>query len=243
MQSSGVGKGYFCFKIPRNMKLGFSFLFMLIMAGNAIAQKCDGFYLLQNGKTITVSNYGRKDKPVGTVVYKISDVKKTATGLNAKVNTQVFDDKNESVSTNETVVECSGGQYKVDMRMMLNQQQMKQMKNYDVNANFFVDYPVNMKVGDVLKDADFKLEARSNEGIGADMDISIDERTVLAEEKVTTPAGTWDCFRIKSHITMKASMGGISIPFSTDNMEWFAPGFGIVKTETKSSRSEISSIQ
>ncbi|HTN17382.1 MAG TPA: hypothetical protein VL092_06875 [Chitinophagaceae bacterium] len=225
------------------MKFGFSFLLIGLLSGNAIAQKCDGFYLLQNGKTITMSNYGRKDKPVGTVVYKISDVKKAGTGLSATVNTQVFDDKQESVSTGEATVECSGGQYKVDMRMMLNQQQTKQLKKYKAKADFFVEYPSGMKVGEVLKDASFTLNGEESDGIGADMEITIDERTVLAQEKVTTPAGTWDCFKIKSHVTMKASMGGISIPFSTDNMEWFAPGFGIVKTETKSSRSEISSIQ
>lgn len=225
------------------MKFGFSFLLIGLLSGNAIAQKCDGFYLLQNGKTITMSNYGRKDKPTGTVVYKISDVKKAGSGLSAKINTQVFDDKQESVSTGEATVECNGGQYKVDMRMMLNQQQTKQLKKYKGKMDFFVEYPAGMKVGEVLKDASFTLSGEESDGIGADMEVTIDERTVLAQEKVTTPAGTWDCFKIKSHVTMKASMSGISIPFSTDNMEWFAPGFGIVKTETKSSRSEISSIQ
>lgn len=224
------------------MKSFFTILIVTCSGLTATAQKCDQFYLLQNGKSVTMTSYGRKDKMTGTVVYKVSDVKKTTEGLTAKINTQVFDDKQEGISTGEAQIFCNGGQYKMDLRMMLEQRQLKQMKNYNANVDFFVDYPAAMKVGDVLKDATFTLESKNKDGLNPDLEMTIEERTVLANESVTTTAGTWDCFKIKAHITIKTIIGGISIPFSTDITEWFAPGFGIIKSTTKSTRTELTAL-
>lgn len=225
------------------MKLLLCTLFLGLSSTSSFAQNCDGFYLLQNGKTITMTNYGKKDKLVGKVVYKIASVKKVSGTINANVQGQIFDEKDKLVSTNESNVSCSGGQYKMDLRMMMNEQQLKQMKNYNADVDFTIDYPNNMKVGDVLKNAQFSLDAKSDDGLNGKLDMKIEQRTVVAEETVTTTAGTWKCYKITSHIVMKAIVGGIGIPFSIDNTEWFAPSFGIVKTQTKMSRSEITAIQ
>lgn len=214
-----------------------------LLSSGSSAQSCEGYYLLQQGKTITMTNYGRKDKVTGSVVYTISKVTAAKGGVTATVHTQVKNEQNENVSSSETNVDCNGGVYHADIRMMLNQQQQKHLEKYKVQTNFFVDYPTAMKVGDVLKDARFIVEANSEDALSTDMTISIEERTVLANEQITTDAGTWDCFRIKARITLKATVGGIDIPFSSDYLEWFAPGFGIVKTEMKSYRSELTSIK
>lgn len=52
----------------------------------------------------------------------------------------------------------------------------------------------------------------------------------MSSENVTTPAGSWNCFRITSDALMRMKIG-IGIPMHFKIVEWFAPGFGIVKTE------------
>ena len=131
----------------------------------------------------------------------------------------------------------------MDMKMMIPQQQMEQFKNMEMKAESnYLEYPANMKEGDQLKDANFTMTAQ-NGPVPYNMDMKISERKVLGKESVTTPAGTWECFKIssKSKINMKM---GINIPMNFETTEWYAPGFGIVKSEnSKGGGTEITAVR
>ncbi len=85
---------------------------------------------------------------------------------------------------------------------------------------------------------DFKMQS----GIGGTVSVSITDRKVAGKETVTTSAGTWECYKItyKSKITMKI---GIGIPIKMDVTEWYAPGFGVVKTESNGGKTEITAVK
>ena len=57
-------------------------------------------------------------------------------------------------------------------------------------------------------------------------------RQAEAEESVTTPAGTWNCVRISFEMEMVSRTAGIPIRVRIKGTEWYAPGFGVVKTES-----------
>jgi hypothetical protein len=65
---------------------------------------------------------------------------------------------------------------------------------------------------------------------------------VQGKESITTPAGTWDCFKITYHSKVVIKIG-IGIPANADVTEWYAPGFGVVKTESNSGVTEITSVK
>ena len=131
----------------------------------------------------------------------------------------------------------------VDMTMQLPQAQQEQFAKADVKAEkIFIEYPNNMKVGDKLKDATLDMNI-DNSGMKQNVHMETSDRTVAAKESVTTTAGTWECFKItyKSKITIKTM--GIGMPFNIEGSEWFAPGFGIVKTESKHGGTAITAIK
>jgi hypothetical protein len=99
-----------------------------------------------------------------------------------------------------------------------------------------------MKVGDDLKDATLDMTI-DNSGMKQTVNMVTSNRKVEAKESITTTAGTWDCFKIsyKSKITIKTM--GMGIPFNIEGFEWFAPGFGIVKTESKHGGTAITAIK
>jgi hypothetical protein len=68
------------------------------------------------------------------------------------------------------------------------------------------------------------------------------KRKVTGKESLTTPAGTWDCFTITYHSKMIFKMG-IGIPMNSDVTEWYAPGFGVVKTESNGGSTLITSVK
>jgi hypothetical protein len=89
-----------------------------------------------------------------------------------------------------------------------------------------------MKTGDALPDGKMNVDIQQDNGMKSNVDIKITERKVEGEESITTPAGTWKCFKITYHSAIKIAMMGIGIPIKMDMTEWFAPNFGVVKTES-----------
>ena len=69
------------------------------------------------------------------------------------------------------------------------------------------------------------------------------DRKVEDKEKVSTPAGSWDCYKISYKSKMSIKMMGVGIPVSMDGTEWYAPGFGVVKSVSKHGTTEITSIK
>jgi hypothetical protein len=215
----------------------------ILIACSAFAQDCGNYYFLQNNKTIEMTIYNRKGDPNGRQVYTVNDVKKDGGSTTSNFQSEMFDKKGKSVVKGSGKVECKGGVMFVDMKMMLPQQQQEQFGRADAKMeNMYIEYPVSMQPGDALKDANMNLEIDNN-GMKQSVVMVVKERKVEAKESVTTTAGTWDCFKIsyKSRITIKTM--GIGVPVNIEGTEWYAPGFGIVKTDGKHGGTAITSIK
>ncbi|MGB8192458.1 MAG: hypothetical protein WCF67_11095, partial [Chitinophagaceae bacterium] len=82
-----------------------------------------------------------------------------------------------------------------------------------------------------------------NSGMQQTLTLNVTDRKVEAKESVTTPAGTWECYKISSKNKIHVKMGPIGIPMNMEVTEWFAPGFGVVKTESKSGGTMITAVK
>lgn len=187
--------------------------------------------------------YNKKGDASGKQVYTVSDVTSNGTGATATVNSELFDKKGKTIAKGHSEIVCKSGVMMLDMTMQLPQQQQEQFAKADVKADkIYIEYPPTMKVGDNLKDATLNMTI-DNAGMTQTVNMVTSDRKVEAKESVTTPAGTWDCFKIsyKSKITIKTM--GIGIPVNVEGSEWFAPGFGIVKTESKHGGTALTAIK
>jgi hypothetical protein len=215
----------------------------ILIACGAYAQECTNYYFLQNNKTIEMTIYNRKGEPDGKQVYTVSDVKNNGGSTTSNFQSEMFNKKGKSIVKGSGTVHCNGGVMFVDMKMMLPQQQQEQFGKADAKMdNMYIEYPVNMQPGDALKDANMNLEIDNN-GMKQSVAMTVNNRKVEAKESVTTTAGTWDCYKIsyKSRINIKTM--GIGVPMNIEGTEWYAPGFGIVKTESKHGGTAITSIK
>ena len=203
---------------------------ILVTAICCSAQDCKQYYFLQNNKTVEMTIYGKKGDVSGKNVYNISEVQSSGSTTSATVNSEMFDKKGKSIVKATNNVKCNGGVMMMDMKMMIPQQQMEQFKTGEAQAEgVYMEYPANMKEGDQLKDASIKMTGQ-NGPMNYTLTMDVTERKVQGKESVTTTAGTWDCFKItsKTHLNIKM---GVGIPMNFESTEWYAPGFGIVKTE------------
>lgn len=209
----------------------------------ASAQDCSNYYFFQQNKTIEMTIYNKKGSETGKQVYKVSDVKNNGGNVSATIQTELFDKKGKSTATSTGEYKCTGGVVMVNMKMVVPQQSMEQFKNAEVKADdIYLEYPSNMKVGDQLKDGNFSMEI-TNGGLKQNFNMIMSDRKVEGRESVTSPAGTWECYKISYKAKMTIKTAGIGIPVSFDGIEYFAPGFGVVKTESKHGSTLITSIE
>ena len=208
------------------------------------SQNCSDFYYMQNNKTIEMTIYNKKGKEAGKNVYTTSNVSKSGNTTTSTVKSEFIDTKGKSVMQATNQVKCVGGVMMMDMKMFIPSGQQQQMGTAasGTASDVYLEYPANMKEGDALKDGNFSMNFTSSAGMSGSVSVNITERKVQGKESVTTPGGTWNAFKItsKQKIHMKLLIG---IPMNMEVTEWYAPGFGVVKSESGGAKTEITAIK
>ena len=218
------------------------FITLLFASFSSSSQNCDTYYFFQKNKTVEMTFTNKKGKETGKNIYTISDVKKSGATFSSTINSEIFDNKGKSITKAINNIKCTGGILMMDMKMFIPSTQQEQMGMAEGGADAFIEYPANMKEGDKLNDGQFSMDFKMQSGINAHIDVSITNRKVDGKESVTTPAGTWDCFKISYHSKIKMKIG-IGIPINADVTEWYAPDFGVVKTESGGTKTEITAVK
>lgn len=191
---------------------------------------------------MTISN--NKGKESGKMTYLITNGQKTGNSVSATINSEFIDTKGKTITKGTNNVKCENGVMQMNMKVFIPPAQLEQMKSGTATASdVYLEYPATMNIGDQLKDGEFNMDYESASGLKSSIDVSITERKVEGKESVTTPAGTWECFKISAKNRITSRIAGIGIPIKMDVIEWFAPGFGVVKTESKTGKTEITSIK
>jgi DUF3108-like len=228
--------------IKKKMKVLLCFAVVLVAAGGK-AQECKYLYYLQSGKTIEMTTYSKKGNENGKQIYSVSDVTSNNGSTSSTVNSEMFDKNGKSIAKSTNKIICNKGVLMMDMKMFIPAQQIEQINNADAKGTAsFLEYPADLKPGDKLKDADFNLDYTAN-GIASNISMNMSERSVLAKENVSSPAGSWDAFRITYKSKIKMKVAGIGLPINMDVTEWYVPGFGTVKTESKYGTTLITAIK
>jgi hypothetical protein len=222
---------------------------LLILVGAIIsslhtyAQDCNGYYFLQNNKTIEMAILNKKGEQSAKQVYTVSNVNNSGNSTTADLNSEMFDKKGKSMAKGKAKIKCDGGVMMMDMKMSIPVQPGVPSAESDVKADdIYMEYPADMNVGDNLKNANMHLDMDNN-GMKQSIDMEVFDRKVEGKEKITTAAGSWDCYKISYKSKMKIKTMGIGMPMNIDGTEYFAPGFGVVKTQSKNGGTEIIAIR
>jgi hypothetical protein len=236
---------------------------LLLTAARTFSQDCQGFFFFQKNKTIEMSISNKKGEPNGKQVYQVSDVTTTGGTPTATIATEVFDKNGNSLAKANSSVQCHDGTIMVDMRMLLPPRESEQYAASGRSQSFYLEYPGAMHVGDALKDGNLSMQlnmsapgpggpagppgppgAPGPPGFGHTITMLISNRKVEAQESITTPAGTWNCYKISFKNKMVVKNGApFGIPVNIEGFEWYAPGFGIVKSQTKYGVTQITSVK
>lgn len=131
-------------------------------------------------------------------------------------------------------MECKDGLISIDMTAFVPDESMQAFKDMEVELKMDqLEFPSELRVGQQLKDASFEVKAEGP--MPMNFIFLFTDRKVEGKEPVTTPAGTFDCFKI-SQVT-KSKMMIANSQFRT--VQYITEKCGAVKTETYRSNGKL----
>lgn len=189
---------------------------------------CEIYYPMKEGVKFEITHYGKSKRKASSVVnYTISKVEKTNKGTVSTMTVAVDEGSKNTIPEQEIQMICSGNKLSIDFESLLNPDLLAQYGeiDYDISGTN-LDWPSNLSVGATLPDASMNMTI-SMGGMNMTVSTVITDREVTGKEKVTTPAGTFDCYVLTYNTTVN-SMG---MNNEMNSKQWFAKGVGMVKQE------------
>lgn len=205
---------------------------LVILVSFETNAQCNSFFPLKENVRYAYEMYDRKEKMTMKVSHTLKDVSGSGENMEATLVQDIFDaKKGDKLSTSELKWKCENGTLHFDMRsmslMMDNGQQMNMGDagmSVDVSGDE-LDLPTDLSVGQTLKDVTYNIKMAIGNLTLMNRTYTINDRKVESRENMTTPAGSFDCYKVtfttideKSHNTTKSAI-------------WYAKDAGVVKTE------------
>jgi len=191
--------------------------------------QCNQYFIMNEGGFWEMTSYNAKGKNQGMSKYEVKSIEQSGDDYTASIQIQILDKKNKEVMDQELEFTCEDGIMHYDISQLMPASAMQAYKDMDMQmSGDNLEYPNDLSIGDRLKDATMNI-AITGEGLPFDMNFKIEtkDRKVESKETITTPAGTFDCFKI-SMTTLSKTVGTIE----AKSVEYIAPGKGIIRTES-----------
>lgn len=201
------------------------------------AQDCSGaLYQMKPNAAFTLTTYNPKDKMVLSAAHVFKSVEQVTDGLKARVEVEMFDEKENSMGTNSYDLTCHRGVIKLNMREFAFMG-APTPGNLDVEASGDdLALPATLAAGQDLGGASFNLKARMSGVKIMDRNFTVKDRKVEGVETLQTPAGKFECYKI-TYLTDTEGMMGKSRTLKT--VVWYAKGPGMVRNESYDDKGKL----
>lgn len=205
---------------------------IILLSGTIVYSQCNPYYDIEEGTLYEITSYDHKDKVSGRTVSKIDSFEETSDGWKALIDFKTYDKKDELIIENDDIeMTCADGVIEMDMQRFMPAQMIESFKEMNFQMDIDnVQLPSELNVGDQLDDGSITMTG----DIPMTISIKIENRKVEAKETITTPAGTFDCYKISYDVNMKTVMNQ-----SSKGVEWIAKDVGVVKSESYNGRGKL----
>lgn len=201
----------------------------------ANAQDCSSsFFPSREGTKTEMTSFDKNGKETGKSVTTVVSVKKNGTVTEYTLRTESKDSKN-NLRTTEYTATCDGNKVSVSMKSFVPAEMQSSSGGGEVNmeGNNII-FPNSLSVGDKLNDGTITMTV-SMSGMTMKTTMNIVNRTVTGKENVTTPAGTFDCYKIEYNVETNM----MNMKTTSKIRQWIAKGVGTVKSENYSEKGDL----
>lgn len=216
----------------------FPVFLLLLIFKNSQAQDCaNAFWASKEGTKMTFESYDGKGKLQSSQVQSLKSYKSTSSGFEANMIATMNDKNGKAVMENKSFnVKCDNGTFKMDLSSMY-MGEMKGSKDMEMElSGEGVSFPSSLTVGQELPSGENEVKMKMNGMNLMTFRFSEINRKVEKKESITTPAGTFECYKIVSETEVK-----IMMKRTVKTAMWIAKGVGIVRTESYNKKGEMDS--
>lgn len=174
-----------------------------------------------------------KNSNKGTIKQTVADVVDTENGLKIIVRSERIDEniridqKGEHKVSGTIEMRCEGGVFYTDVRSLLDSKTSMYKSGDSKLSGVDLQFPANMSPGQSLPDAEISIGAEVANLPIPPITISVTNRKVMSTEKVSTPSGTFECYKIECEVEMHPVVSSY-----LRIVQWISEGIGTVKSET-----------
>ena len=209
------------------------FTFAFVQMSNS--QDCTKFFPQNEGTVMVTKHYEKKDREISTTKQTI--LRKTVQGNELKIDIKMDSSSpdTDSVYSAEFSYLCKDGKLYIDMSNYLGTM-LDAYKGMEVEINSEkLEIPSELVEGQTLTSGKVDVKIKSNGFQIMNIVITISDRKVEKKETITTPAGTFECFKITQKTTSKTGFVNIE----TFSSEWISEKVGVVRTENYDKKEKL----
>lgn len=200
---------------------------------------CVVYFPTDVGITLEYTLYNGQDEVMGFLHYTVKDVNSTPEGLVITTDCAQLDKDGNEVASESINMYCENGQFYADLKNVLDPNSLNQFKGMEIDViGTPLMYPAVMNVGTTLPDSKVELKLKGMQGRTILSAITKDCK-VEAVELLTTPAGSFECYRISYNNVMAAF--GSEMEMKTT--QWIAKDIGIVRTDILDKEGQVTAKQ
>lgn len=212
------------------------FIVMIMLSASAFSQGCEGMFPMKQGTVIETQSFNPKGKLQGTSRQTILSVENIDNGVALKVRGEQMDNKGNPEFEQDLNMRCVDDVFYMDMKDMMDPKTLSGFKDMEVSfSGIDLEFPAKMQVGETLPDGNIDISISSSGFSVMNMKVNTVNRKVEAYEPVTTPAGTFDCYKITYDMEIKTI-----INVKTKGAQWVANKTGVVKSEQYDKKGNLS---
>ncbi len=227
-------------------KLFLSFIILVFTISGLHAQSCNPFFNYNEGTVVEHTYHNAKGKTQHSQKMTIKSVNSTASGQVMIAEMTLNDKKEGEIMSNDIELICENGIFKMDMsRFMPPTAQAAGMEDMSIEfEGDNLEMPSNLSVGSSLKDANFVVTMKSDNPalsavMGGGTETSVFNRKVVGKETISTPAGSFECYKISYDTKIVTKIMGMKKEFNTSSIEWLSEGAGLVKVENYDKKGKL----
>jgi hypothetical protein len=196
------------------------------------AQDCTLYFPSEEGSEMGYTYYSNSGKAESSSKLKITRKDLSGDKLKLDIAAETFDAKGKPALAFNYAVWCDGEYFCMDMRSALGQMNLTELEGFKIETSD-LKFPAKMTPGQQLGDASIQLSLDGP--MPMNMVTNITNRKVDSRESITTPAGTFDCYKITYDTFSKMSI----IKNEGRVVEWYAPDVGLVRSETYNKKNKM----
>jgi hypothetical protein len=202
------------------------------------AGACNNLIYFRRGAEIGSKSYDAAGKELSSQLVKILDIKNEGGKTVAYVTSSDTSKPGKQVTSMKYSYKCDGKTIFFDLASMMRPTAEKQQAKFEASV---IEYPIVVSAGQILPETSGTMRI-AKDGGNMTMKYHYKDRKVEGKEAVTTPAGTWTCYKISNRVEMemdipgmdektKKMMAEMTNKMKTTSITWFSPDFGVVKME------------